>query len=294
LIEGSDFLTREQRTGYTQEIDDGCRNDLQKATADFCAGILTERLESPEPGFKFESLEARLPKPDQVVVKDRAHEWTRALLPMLDARKPEALLQAAADAAAFDEAGDNPWFRAAELAAYQALMNELRNQTAKARGGSRDLVEQCRKAAEPLAAAWDKMLADLPQQFRKRNLVLENHAKAVAAARYDFPGDPEYLKTLDLADVLNKPNAEHRLAEADQKLRELHGVGNLTRESQHSLLVNLVTARALSGAFQGATAAEIAASLKEFAKPLKDAGVGGEERSRFGPKVAAVFDRLLQ
>src|SRR6185503_7293572 len=292
LIEES--LSPERRAGPTQEIIDGCRDELQKATRELCSGILTQRLESHEPDFKFESLSDRLPKPDQIVVKDPAYEWTRALLPKLDAKKPDALLQAAADAATFDDAGDNPWFRAAELAAYQALMGELRNQTSKARGGGRDLVQECRKAAEALAASWDKMLADLQQQFRKRNLVLENHDAAVRTARNDFPGDPEYLKTLDLADVLNKPDAEHRLEEVDQKLRALQGVGKMTRESQRSLLVNLVTARALAGSFQGATAAQIEDSLKEFAKPLKDAGVGGEERSRFGPKVAAVFDRLLQ
>jgi len=171
-------------------------------------------------------------------------------------------------------------------------MRDLRNLTEKAHGGSRNLVTKNRTAAETLAAAWDKMLTDLPQQFKKRNLYLENHDTAVRNARNDFPGDPDYLKTLDLADVLNSPNAERRLEEVEQKLRSLGG--NLTKESQHSLLVNLVTARALAGSFQGATADKIADSLKEFAKPLKEAEVDGDERSRFGPKVAAVFDRLLR
>ena len=60
------------------------------------------------------------------------------------------------------------------------------------------------------------------------------------------------------------------------------------------ILVYRVTARALAGAFRGATPEQVAGGLREFAAPLKDQGVTGEERSRFGPKVAAVFERLLR
>jgi len=291
-LEQAKFLPDDKQESSREEIRTACKEDLQKTTADFCRGILAERLESSEPGLKFASLEEHLPRPEQLLLPNAAYDWTRAILPKLDAADPEVLLQAAAEAAAFEDSGGHPWFRAAELAAYKAVMRDLRNLTEKAHGGSRNLVTKNRTAAETLAAAWDKMLTDLPQQFKKRNLYLENHDTAVRNARNDFPGDPDYLKTLDLADVLNSPNAERRLEEVEQKLRSLGG--NLTKESQHSLLVNLVTARALAGSFQGATADKIADSLKEFAKPLKEAEVDGDERSRFGPKVAAVFDRLLR
>jgi serine/threonine protein kinase len=288
------FLSEDQKKPYLQEIEADCQEELQKTTATFCSGTLTQRLDSAEPGFKFESLDSHLPGPDQLLLPHPAYDWTRALLAKLDASQPEALLAAAGDAASLDEAGDNPWFRAAELAAYQALMRELRKLTARARGETRERVGECRAAADKLAGAWDAMLAALPQQFRKRQLMLDNHDAAIRTARNDFPGDPEYLKTLDLAAELNAPNLGDRLQEAERKLRALHAVGNLTRESQHSLLVNLVTARALAGSLQEETANQIAAALKDFAKPLKESKVGPEERSRFGPKVAAVFDRLLQ
>jgi serine/threonine protein kinase len=293
-VQQASFLRDEQKAPYLHDIEEGCRDDLQKTTAAFCSGILTERLESAEPGFKFVSLESLLPARDQLLLPHPAYEWTSDLLSRLDASRPEELLTAAGAAAAFDDVGDNPWFRAAELAAYRTVLRDLRSQTAKARGETRARVQECRSAADKVAAAWDTMVAGLTPHFRKRHSVLlDNHDAAIRTARNDFPGDPEYLKTLDLAVELNAPDLEHRLEEAERKLRALHAVGNLTRESQHSLLVNLVTARALAGSFQGESADQIAAALKEFAKPLKESGVGGEERSRFGPKVAAVFDRLL-
>jgi hypothetical protein len=297
LVEKSKgFLSPEEQADYAREIGEGCKNEVQKTTAAICSGVLTDRLESSEPGFKFVSLEDQLPRPDQLLLPHPAvYDWTRALLPKLDERRPDMLLQAAADAVVFDDTGDNPWFRIAELAAYNALLRELRNQTARARGAARALVQECRLAAGALAKPWDDMLAQLPPPFRKRHdVLLNNHHAAVEIARNDFPVDPDYLKSLDLADLLNKPDAEQRLVQADQKLRTLSSVGNLTQESQHSLLVNLVTVRALAGAFQGRTPEQIALALQEFAKPLKEAGVDGTERSRFGPKVAAVFDRLLQ
>src|SRR6185503_9786481 len=105
---------------------------------------------------------------------------------------------------------------------------------------------------------------------------------------------PDYLLSLDLAKVMLRPDAEKGLEEAEQKLRALHTAGNLTRESQHSLLVNLVTAHALAGSIRGATPDDIASGLQVFAKALNDAGGLGAEESPFGPKVTAVFKRLLR
>src|SRR6185436_11290823 len=167
------FLPDDKQESSREEIRTACKEDLQKTTADFCRGLLTERLESSESGLKFASLEEHLPRPEQLLLPHAAYDWTRAILPKLDASNPEVLLQAAAESVTYEDAGGHPWFRAAELAAYKAVLRELRNLTEKARGGSRDLVTKNRAAAETLATAWDKMLTGLPQQFKKRNLYLE-------------------------------------------------------------------------------------------------------------------------
>ena len=291
LVEG---LRPEQRAERLQKIEDACRKEVLKATADLCGGIVIERLESPEPGFKFAALADRLPNPDQLLLPYfNEYEWTRELLPKLDDGQPGALIDAARQAAPWEHAGDSPWFRAAELAASRALLQKLKEQAANAKGGDQKLVRECRVAAEALAAPWDRMTAGLSSPFRKRHPLIERHDAEIRAARQDFPADPEYLRDLDLGMILNTADAERRLEEVDRKLRALHGT-NLTKESQHSLLVHLVTAQALAGLFQGKTEEQIAQSLRAFADGLKSAGVSEQERSRFGPKVAAVFQQLLR
>src|SRR5262249_37769480 len=193
--------------------------------------------------FKFESLAQELPAPDQLLLPDAVYDWTRELLRKIDEASSAVLIQAAEKSVAFDDAGNNAWFRAGELAATRALLQELQKETAQARDGARAFVQKCRSAAEALAAPWDNLLGTLPQPFRK---LVEEHDKKLRQARQDFPIDPPYLLELDLGKFLNGPDAEERLDEAEQKLRALKSSGNLTQESQHSLLVNLVTARALA------------------------------------------------
>jgi serine/threonine protein kinase len=293
--EGGSFLSAPERSDYARDIEDGCRNELQKVTAAFCSGILTERIESAPPDFRFETLAAELPKPDQLLLPDPAFDWTRGILPKLDEPRAEALIQAAADAVGLDDSGENPWFSAAEFAASRALVRELRKQAEKAAGAPRAVVQESRSAAEAIAAPWDALLRGLPPAFRKRHApLLEGHDAAIRQARAAFPGDPPWLQSIDLKKILNGADAERQLDELELKLLALNAAGALTRESQQSLLVTLVTARALSSSFRGETAEQIARELQSFAATLKTLGVGNDDRSRFGPKVSAVFDRLLR
>jgi hypothetical protein len=289
------FLSPAERSDYAREIEEGCRESLQKVTAAFCSGPLTERLEASPPEFRFESLESDLPQPDQLLLPHPAYDWTRRLLATIDAARPEPLFQAAAESVALAEGGENPWFRAAELAAFQVLLRDLRKQSGRARGGARATVKECRTAADQLASPWDALLGGLPPPFRNRHApMLDKHDAAIRGAREDFPADPPYLQSIDLGKILSTPDPEQRLDEVEKKLRALWSGGDLTRESQQSLLVQLVTARALLLSYQGAGPEQIARELQEFAEPLRNLGVTGEERSRFGPKVSAVFDRLLR
>jgi serine/threonine protein kinase len=288
LLEKAVYLSSEDHDKYAQKIGEGCKAESQHLTRTFCLELL-KKLEAPVPGFKFETLGSRLQAPDQLMPDD-TFQWTRDLLPKLDAGLPEALIEAARKAVAFDEAGDNPWFRVAEGAAYQTLLSKLREQTQRARGGRRKFVEECREVAETLAKPWDALLAGLPKHHRS---LLDKHAAAIENERKNFPGDSDDLETLNIGDILNQPNAAKALQDAEQKLRTLYAVGNLNRESQHSLLVKLVTARALAGAIQEKSAKEIASGLQEFAQALKEVEGLGVEESPFGPKVTAVF-RLLR
>jgi hypothetical protein len=289
------FLAPAERSDYAREIEEGCRESLQKGTAAFCTGTLTERLEASQPEFRFGTLEVDLPRPDQLLLPHPAYDWTRRLLATIDAARSEPLLQAAAESVALEDGGENPWFRAAELAATQVLLRDLQKQTERARGAPRATVKECRTAAEALAAPWDTLLRGLPPAFRNRHAAtLDKHDAAIRGAREDFPSDPPYLQSIDFGKMLNTPDSELRLEEVEKRLRALRSGGGLTRESQQSLLVQLVTARALQLSYQGLGPLQIAQELLEFAEPLKKLGVTAEERSRFGPKLSAVFDRLLR
>lgn len=293
--EGGAFLSIAERSEYAREIEEDCRGDLQKMTAILCSADVMASLESPlRPDFLFAGLAAKLPGVKDVILPHPAYEWTLAVLPALDKALSAPLLKMAAGAVALDDSGENPWFRVAEFAGHRALLREIAEQSQRARGAARAVVQECRSNAQSLAAPWDALLQGLPPAFRSRNAdLLNNHDEAVRGAREDFPEDPPFLQDIDFGKILASPDGERRLEELERKLRALNG-GKLTRESQRSLLVHLVTARALAGAFQGATTEQIAGGLREFAATLKEQGVTGEERSRFGPKVAAVFDRLLR
>jgi serine/threonine protein kinase len=293
--EGGSFLGAAERSEYAREIEELCRNELRKITSAFCSGILTERLESVPPGFRFLTLAAELPQADQLLLPDPAFDWTRGILPKLDEARAEALLQAAAESVRLDEVGENPWFSVAELAASRALLRELAKQTQKVVGAARAAVREARAAAESIAAPWDALLRDLNPAFRRRHASrIDAHDAAIRQAREAFPGDPPWLRSIDLGKILNGADAERQLEELERRLLAQNGAGALTRESQQSLLVTLVTTRALSCSFRGETADEIARDLQSFAATLKTLGVGKEDRSRFGPKVEAVFDLLLR
>jgi serine/threonine protein kinase len=292
--EGGAFLNETERARYGREVEDDCLSSLQKITAALFAGVVMEKLETPSPDFRFATLLADLPARERVILPHAAYEWTLQALPALDGNQSGVLVQAAVQAVALDDAGENPWFRAAEVAAHRALLRDLVAQTKRARGAARAVVQECRSAARSIAEPWEAFLRGMPPAFRSRHAaLLDRHDEAVRGAREDFPEDPPFLQEIDVGAILNQPDAERRLDELERKLRALDG-GKLTRESQRSLLLHLVTARALGGAFRGATSEQVAGGLREFAAALKDQGVTEEERSRFGPKVAAVIDRLLR
>ena len=279
------------RSRYAHDVEEECRDWLNRTTAAFCSGILMEKLESPPPGFRFGTLE--LPDRKQLLLPHPAYDWTSDFLTALDHDRSGPLLQAAAAAVALDDAGENPWFRVAEVAGHRALLREIGEQTKRARGAARAVVQECRSSARTLAEPWDALLRGMPPAFHGRHAaLLDKHDEAVRGAREDFPEDPPLLQAVDFGAMLNSSDAERRLDELERQFRALDA-GKLTRESQRSLLVHRVTARALTGAFRGATPEQVAGGLREFADALKDQGVTDEERSRFGPKVAAVFDRLL-
>lgn len=289
------FLAASESADYQHELEADCREALRKATSAFCSGPLAERLESAPAGFKFESLASQLPPPDELLLPDPKYDWTRRLLPRIDAGQPSDLLEAAREAVAFEDSGENPWFLAAELAAYQSLKRSLKGWSDQARGGTRGAVRACRDEAEKLGALWEAFGAKLPAAFRNRHAaLLGEHDREVGRAREDFPRSPPYIETVDFGKLLDAPDAESKLEEVEQKLRELWLAGNLTQESQQSLLVRLVTARALGRSFQGVPADQIALGLRDLAVPLKALEVSAEDRTRYGPKVAAVFDRLLR
>jgi hypothetical protein len=287
------FLPDGDRTATAREIEEDCREWLNRTTAAFCSDVVMGNLEAPAPE-RFATLAATLPPPEDVILPHAAYDWTRAILPLLDDGRSGPLLKAAGLAIALDDAGENPWFRVAELAGHRALLREIGEQTKRARGATLAVVQECKSAATKLAEPWDALLRGMPPAFRSRHAAqLDKHDEAVRGARKDFPEESPLLQEINFGAILNSPNAERLLEELERKLRDLDA-GNLPRESQRALLLHRVTARALAGAFRGTAPAQTAAGLQELAAALKEQGVTAEERSRFGPKVAAVFDRLLR
>jgi serine/threonine protein kinase len=287
------FLSDAGRASYAREIEEDCREWLNRTTASFCTDTLMGKLESPSPE-SFATLAAKLPPPEDVILPHAAYDWTQAILPALDDGRSDPLLKAAGRAVALDDAGENPWFRVAELAGHRALLREIGEQTKRARGAARAVVQECRSAAGALAQPWDALLRGMPPAFRSRHAAqLDKHDDAVREARRDFPEESPLLQEIDFGAILNSADAERRLEELERKLLDLDS-GKLPREAQRDLLLHRVTARALAGAFRGTPPEQTAADLHKIAEALKVQGVTAEERSRFGPKVAAVFDRLLR
>lgn len=303
LDKASDGLTDDQKKGFLQSTEQGCREVLTRWVADFrpqFVNAMSLGLDQKTPE-EFDLLFS-MPSPDELILSHPALDWARqhqaAFRDVQSQKAPAHILIAAAVASApIEERFENPYFKAVEHAVFASLRSAISAEVDDARDATKADRDKARAKADGLLAQWKAFAAKLDPKFVDRHKTfLGDHERQLVKLFEGFPAELADLDKIgpavDAAFGAESPDAD--LAKIEESLSSLESRGNLTLESRQRLYTSRVTVAALRGLFNGKTEEAVAADLSSFGQKLREAGGPAGDLKKFGPRVEKVFAVLLR
>jgi hypothetical protein len=296
----SEGLTDDQKKGFLQSTDEGCRIVLTRWVSEFRPQFVSAMAYGQTPE-EFEIL-FKLPAEEELIVSNPVVDWARqykAAFAEVQAQKApaSALIPAAVASAPLEERIENPYFKAIEAAVFTSLKTGITTEVDNAREANKADREKARAKADGLLGQWKGFTGKLDAKFLDRHKgFLGDHERQLTKLFDGFPAELADLdkidKSVEAAFSAESPDAD--LAKIEESLSKFETSGNLSRESRQTLYTTRVIVAALRGLFNGKTEEAVAADLSSFGQKLREAGGAAGDVKKFGPRVEKVFAVLLR
>lgn len=291
-------LAEAQRKTLADQADAECRKYLTRQMIAFRQNLMEIKSDEDLTAMTEQDFNVSfsLPPADELTVTVPSYDWAVAALPGLKAvragKAPGAsLLSAAAAAVPLEEQGDDRWFKVCEGVAYQSLRASLQTEVDAARDAPRSARDARRAAADALLAPWKAFYDKLDARFREREKTVVTHDRDLARTLQGFPVDLPELEKIDLEACFGGASPEAELSKAEEQLKALESRPAVSLESRQKLYSFRVIAAAVRGLLEGKQEDEVARELAALGAKLREVG-GPVDAARFGPRVAAVLEKL--